>query len=419
MTVAGLMLCRALDPRRTALAMGAAVALLAALGYAVDEEGSLRAFAFERLVTVPGLVTGLVLAATGGLVVLAGREGLLRRPAPQWLWVVVAGVAVVAAIDSAGAVHERIDARFDVGWQVTAVPAVALGAAGWLTGAWLLRGTGGPLAIWWGGALVWSLGGALELVAEGEDRLAVERGGLELAGAVLLFVAMVIAIRQGLAARGELGGEVSLWEAAVRFVRELRPGVVAAVIGIAIAFLAGLMLMVQQGFQAYAFDPSAEQTVPAGFSGGLIVCNAALSLMLSRLRPAEAWPWRLMTLAFVLLGADEIGGLHEKLEDPDRSALLDPVLVPLLLFYASAWLLVLRGIWEDRAVARLWIAAALTWIASQGLEVSHAPNPDHPTIVPEEALEMVGSGLFLLALLLAVQSTVPRLGLKSSRPAVP
>jgi hypothetical protein len=43
MTAAGLMLCPAIDPRRTALAMGAAVALLAALGYAVVEDGSLRA----------------------------------------------------------------------------------------------------------------------------------------------------------------------------------------------------------------------------------------------------------------------------------------------------------------------------------------------------------------------------------------
>jgi hypothetical protein len=419
MTGAGLMLCRALDPRRTALAMGAAVVLLAALGSVVDEEGSLRAFAFERLVTVPGLVTGLVLAATAGLVVLAGRQGLLRRPAPQWLWVAVAGVASLAAIDAAGSVHERLDARFDLGWQVTAVPAVALGAAGWLMGAWLLRGTGRPLVIWSGGALAWSLGGALEIAAQEEERLGVERGGLELAGAVLLFLAMLLAIREGLATRGAMREEVSVWEAAFQIAKALRPGVVAAVIGIVIAVLSGLMLMVQQGFQAYAFDPNAEQTVPAGFSGGLIVCNAVLSLLLSRLRPAEAWPWRLMTLAFVLLGADEIGGLHEKLEDPDRSALLDPALMPLLLFYGSAWLLVLRGIWANRPVAQLWIAAALTWVASQGLEVSHPPNPDHPTIVPEEALEMVGSGLFLLALLLALQSTVPSLGPKSSRPLAP
>lgn len=154
-----------------------------------------------------------------------------------------------------------------------------------------------------------------------------------------------------------------------------------------------------------------ELTIPSAFSGALLVIAALAAFLLAgRLPLAAASRLSLIALGsfFAFMALDEMFYLHERLEvltGVDWQILYAPI----VLVAGVAWLGVLLRLRSHPRAAGLFLAGAAAWIASQGLERAQWDGAVllHPWItVPEEALEMTGSALFALALLMALQSVL-------------
>jgi hypothetical protein len=156
------------------------------------------------------------------------------------------------------------------------------------------------------------------------------------------------------------------------------------------------------------FDLNKEQTFPATFSGLLLLSAGALALLNGVVRcpkPADRLWWLVLAGVFAFLGIDEISALHEAVQDRVH-VWGQATLIPIVIAGGIAWLVTLRRLGMHSLAGRLLILAVVAWGLSQGFDV--ALNESHGwTIVPEELLEIAGSTLFGLAMLVAVREVVP------------
>jgi hypothetical protein len=157
------------------------------------------------------------------------------------------------------------------------------------------------------------------------------------------------------------------------------------------------------------FDLDAELTLPALASAALLLCAAGAAAAACASDPARRrLPWAGLAALFFAMAIDEAAGVHEALED---SAAIDWQTLYVPAVAVAAWLWAL-GLIRMAARERLpFAAAALAWGAAQVLEAIEWTGPraaeravDGYGILMgvEELLEMTGSALFALALLLAV-----------------
>ena len=189
----------------------------------------------------------------------------------------------------------------------------------------------------------------------------------------------------------------------------LDPRRVAVVLGVAIAVLATLGAVVawrpESGLTS--FDLDGERNVPAIFSALLLLACAALVLWLPRTvvsRPVAFVLSGVLTLASL----DEATEIHEKLEqrlDVDWQLLYRPVFLAAVV----VWSLLVAGLRRSGLGVRLVLASAGCWVASQLLEAlqweDEGPAPGYTwMMVTEETLEMAGSALLLVALLVVVRA---------------
>ena len=158
------------------------------------------------------------------------------------------------------------------------------------------------------------------------------------------------------------------------------------------------------------FDLDAEFTVPALASAALLLCASAAAAGVHGARPAvRRWHWAGLAGLFLLMAVDEATGLHEALE---RLSFVDwqTLYLPVMAFAVVLWALAFL---ELATFERLLFAGgALAWGAAQVLEALEWTGPlDAERAVDgygvlmgfEELLEMAGSALFALALLLAIR----------------
>jgi hypothetical protein len=140
------------------------------------------------------------------------------------------------------------------------------------------------------------------------------------------------------------------------------------------------------------FSLTAELDVPAFFSAGLLWWAAALAWAAGgNLRPVAVF--------FAFMGVDELVSIHEWLE---RTSGVDWQLLylPVMALGGIVWL---------RAAPRvgpLWVAGAAAWVVAQVFELLQNDGDTlvHPWMtVPEEMLEMAGSSLWVLALLVLLR----------------
>jgi hypothetical protein len=154
------------------------------------------------------------------------------------------------------------------------------------------------------------------------------------------------------------------------------------------------------------FDLDREYTVPALFSGGLLLAAAWESFTAASSKRLGAWSFVLAAL-FLEMGFDELLMIHERIE---QAAGVDwqILYLPLMAFAGIAWLLVFTKI-GDRRQRILWTAGAGAWAASQLFEAAEWGWGAETRISLlgylylvhiEELLEMSGSSFFLLTLLL-------------------
>ncbi len=112
-----------IDARRLTLVVGALIAVLAVMGilrYGNKEE--LGAFNLDGERNVPAVFSAALWTAVSGLAVLVGRADRWRA------WHAFAVVMLVVAADEFGEIHERLENKTGIDWQLLYLPVGVLAA---------------------------------------------------------------------------------------------------------------------------------------------------------------------------------------------------------------------------------------------------------------------------------------------------
>jgi len=189
--------------------------------------------------------------------------------------------------------------------------------------------------------------------------------------------------------------------------------VVAAISAVGIGVLVVIGILQRVAFPDWGLaNLDSEVSVATFFSAALLWATAfwwLLVAMTVRPRSTATWVWWAV-LAWLAL--DEGSAIHEKLErwlETDWQLLY----IPVMGIAALAWWGVARRYLNQPRIAALLIAGAAVWFAVLMLELVQnwggAPVRAGiyvPTMNTEEALEMIGSAVLLIAGMLALQKTV-------------
>ena len=188
---------------------------------------------------------------------------------------------------------------------------------------------------------------------------------------------------------------------------------VAAVSGVGIGVLVVMGILQRVAFPDWGLaNLDSEVSVATFFSAALLWATAfwwLLVAMTVRPRSTPIWVWWAV-LAWLAL--DEGSAIHEKLErwlETDWQLLY----IPVMGIAALAWWGLVRRYRSQPRIAALLIAGAAVWVAVLMLELVQnwggAPVQAAiyvPTMITEEALEMIGSAVLLIAGMLALQKAV-------------
>ena len=210
----------------------------------------------------------------------------------------------------------------------------------------------------------------------------------------------------------------------------MRPAKVAGMIGAIVLGLVTLHLLFQyyrlaggQGILAFSFAPKfsldGENTIPAYFSGLLLLAVAGLLASIAGDQTArrERWSWGVLAVVFALLSVDEICSFHELLVRPLRESLGTESwfrfawVIPGLAFVAVFALAYLgfflrlprrfQVLFALSAVLYVGGAAGMEMVGGWQVEARGANNLAYLLIYTvEETMEMVGMVVFIYTLLL-------------------
>jgi CDP-diglyceride synthetase len=188
---------------------------------------------------------------------------------------------------------------------------------------------------------------------------------------------------------------------------------VAVMCGVGIGALLVMGILQRVAFSNWGLaNLDSEVSVATWFSATLLWVAAFWWLLVAvtvRPQAPAIWVWWAI-LAWLAL--DEGSAIHEKLE---RWSGIDWELLylPVMAIGALAWWGVFRRYRSDPRIAALLIGGAGVWIAVLALELVQnwggAPVQAEiyvPTMITEEALEMIGSAVILIAGMLALQHCV-------------
>lgn len=192
------------------------------------------------------------------------------------------------------------------------------------------------------------------------------------------------------------------------------PGVVVAVVsGLAIGVFVVMGILQRVAFPEWdAANLDSEMSVATWFSATLLWAAAFWWLLVAvtvRPRSLAIWTWWLV-LAWLAL--DEGSAIHERLE---RWSGIDWQLLylPVMGIAAVAWWGVVRRYRSQARIAALLMAGAAAWIVVLILELvqNWGGSPAQaaiyvPTMITEEALEMIGSTVLLIAGILALHRSI-------------
>ena len=177
-------------------------------------------------------------------------------------------------------------------------------------------------------------------------------------------------------------------------------------------------------FTSSWLDPDREGTFPAAFSALLLAYAAMLARSLEIATAARGRRvWRIMSIVFACMAIDEVLTIHEKLE---RSIGIDwqVLYLPLILGGAGAGLYIVHLLRRDRLACGAWAAGGAAWAASQWLEKLQWSGDVQvagyvPMMVGEEILEMAGSLLLGIGMIVAHRAAVAGVRARPDGSAVP
>jgi hypothetical protein len=188
-----------LDARRVAVVLGLAIAVLATLG-AVEAwrpQSALTSFDLDGERNVPAVFSALLLLACAALVLW-----LPRTVVPRPVAFVLSGVLALASLDEATEIHEKLEQRLDVDWQVLYLPVFLAAVVVWSLLVAGLRRNGFGVRLVLASAGCWAASQVLEALqwedegpAPGYTWMMVTEETLEMAGSALLLVALLVVFR--------------------------------------------------------------------------------------------------------------------------------------------------------------------------------------------------------------------------------
>jgi hypothetical protein len=405
-----LQLARRFDPRHLALALVGIIVSFAALDlvykHALD---SLVAFHLDDSDpavqnSFPAVVAGLMLVGAGGLALAVAT--LRGVASPAW-WRAGGVVLVLLGIEEALGLHTWADRHLNVDWSVAHLPFVAVAVVVWLQTARLMKGHRAAQLMFGAGVAGWALAAAFDATRTGRAEALAGWELVQMTAAGLLLLGMFTFARtRSLAAepapQSPRDATIAVARAAVGRVsiRSLLIGL--ALVGTAFGILGAIVY--PGGGDLRAFDLNKEQTFPATFSGALLLAAGGLALLNGLVRSESAagrrW-WIVLALVFAFLGIAEIAALHEAVQDR-VNVWGQAVLAPVVFVGVYAWWMVLKQLRSEPPAGILFGLGAAAWIVSQGIDAAFNEHWGW-TVVPEELVEMVGSALFGLALLVALR----------------
>ena len=152
-----------------------------------------------------------------------------------------------------------------------------------------------------------------------------------------------------------------------------------------------------------------ERTVPAAFSAVLLLAAGALAMMLSTVSGSRGLGspglWRFMGAFLVFMALDEAFAIHEHVSAAATGITWQAFYAPICVSAVIAWAAILHKL-PSGAARGMWVAGAAAWFVSQVIEAVQWDGTVlvyQWTFVPEEMLEMTGSLLWGLALLLTLR----------------
>jgi hypothetical protein len=155
------------------------------------------------------------------------------------------------------------------------------------------------------------------------------------------------------------------------------------------------------------FHLDGERTVSAAFSAALLFGAGVLAWWISLVdgeRLGSPGVWRFMGAFLAFMALDELFAIHEHVSAAETGISWQVFYAPITVSAVVAWFVVLRRL-PAGAARGMWIAGAGAWFVSQAIEAIQWEGNrlvHEWTFVPEETLEMAGSLLWGLALLVAL-----------------
>ncbi|MFV2070896.1 MAG: hypothetical protein ACC645_28350 [Pirellulales bacterium] len=199
----------------------------------------------------------------------------------------------------------------------------------------------------------------------------------------------------------------------VSLASKVPPTVVAVVLGLAISVFVVMGILQRTAFPEWnVANLDSEGSVATGFAAALLWGAAFWWLLVAVVtRPVSAANW-LWWPVLAWLAIDEGTAIHERLE---RWSGIDWQLlyVPVMVFSGAVWWGVVRTHRRQARIVALLFFAAAAWGVALVLElVQNWGGPPVqaaiyvPTMITEEALEMIGSTALLIAGILALRESV-------------
>lgn len=166
------------------------------------------------------------------------------------------------------------------------------------------------------------------------------------------------------------------------------------------------------GLRSVPLGLDTEYSIPALFSGALLLAAAYAGYLAAKVAASRRDGRALLAFGAFLafMAVDELLALHEGLE-----ALVgvpwQVLYAPVILIGGLMWTATLVRVWGQREARLCLVGGAAAWFVAQLLErVQYEDGKlvHRWTILPEELLEMTGSTLFGLALVLFVRAGMAR-----------
>ena len=361
-------LARRTDVRLLVIVLGACVAAFAALGFVQAHTAGYGLQAFDlkdsdpaTRISLPATFTSILLS---GAALLAFATSAVDKLSRQARWRRAGWLFVVLALEELLGVHLWLE-HHGVPWIVCYFPLMVIAAAILFDAFRIVSTRPHTRGAFLAGLITWLFAGAFDTAAGASTLALPEVEILEMGAAALFLVALVLRCQYLARAHhplDETDTRATLDEVAGTVIGSIDVRRLAIGIGFVTgAFALQYVLLHAGNYHGSAkiaiLDLNNEQTLWATFQGGVIWAVAVLALLTGALactKPESRPWWLVLALVLLVLGADEVVGIHDRFQDATGYP-GQVILAPVAIMGVMAWLKVVPEIWGNRTVRLLFV----------------------------------------------------------------